>query len=336
MKRIVLLLSISVLATLILGWVNLAEAQQAKKKVPRIGFLYSGSLSDVARSLDACRQGLLELGYVEGKNISFEYRYAEGKLDRLLELATELVRLKVDVIVAGYGNRATMSAKRATTTIPIVMVIVINPAGSGRLVASLSRPGGNVTGLSLDVRPEQAGKQLELLKEAVPKISRVAILRNPNSRSHVAASKAADKVAKSLQLTVRFAYVQARNDKGLEDALGAVVNERANALLVLPWAFFVQRRQQIVSFTARNKLPEIYWRNDFVEAGGLMSYGASTVDQWRRSATYVDRILKGAKPGDLPVEQPRKFELIINLKTAKQIGVTIPREMLFRADKVIK
>ncbi len=152
MKRIVLLLSISVLATLILGWVNLAEAQQAKKKVPRIGFLYSGSLSDVARSLDACRQGLLELGYVEGKNISFEYRYAEGKLDRLLELATELVRLKVDVIVAGYGNRATMSAKRATTTIPIVMVIVINPAGSGRLVASLSRPGGNVTGFSLDVK----------------------------------------------------------------------------------------------------------------------------------------------------------------------------------------
>jgi putative ABC transport system substrate-binding protein len=311
-----------------------AEAQQATKKVPRIGFLHSGSPSSVAKYRDACLQALSGLGYVEGKNISFEYRYAEGKLDRLPELATELARLKVDVIVTGPGNEAAHAAKHATTTIPVVMVIVVDPVDSG-LVASLSQPGGNVTGLTFDVTPEQSGKNLELLKEAVPKVSPVAILRHPNLRLHVAYSKEAERVAKFLGVTVQFAEVQASNDQDLENAFGAIVRERAKALLVFASAFFADRRPQIVSFAAWNKLPAIYPGSPYVDVGGLMSYGASG-NLWPRAATYVDKILKGAKPADLPVEQPTKFELMINLKTAKQIGLTIPPSVLARADKVIK
>src|SRR5262249_29983130 len=228
-----------------------------------------------------------------------------------------------------------IAAKHVTTTIPIVMVMVVDPVSTG-LVASLARPGANVTGLSFDVTQEQAGKNLELLKEAVPRLSRVAVLRNPNIRAHMAYDKEAERAAKILGVTIQFAEMQALNDKNLEDALSAVVRERANALLVTPQSFFLDRRQQIINFAARNKLPAIHFSSVFVNDGGLMSYGPSVPDMWRRAAIYVDKILKGTKPVDLPVEQPMKFELVINLKTAKQIGVNIPQSLLYRADKVIR
>jgi putative tryptophan/tyrosine transport system substrate-binding protein len=215
------------------------------------------------------------------------------------------------------------------------MVSVIDPVSEG-LVASLARPEGNVTGLTFEVTREQAGKNLEILKEAVPQVSRVAILRNPNISTHVLYSKQAERVAKILGVTIQFADMQAANAKNLEEGLGAVVHERVSALLVTPHPFFIDRRQQIISFAARHKLPAIYSSAGFVTDGGLMSYGPNGPDQWRRAASYVDRILKGAKPADLPIEQPTKFELLINLKTAKQIGLTIPPNVLSRADKVIK
>jgi putative tryptophan/tyrosine transport system substrate-binding protein len=307
------------------------DAQQTKKIV-QIGYL---SPRSEATSFLAFKEGLRELGWVEGKQVKFEYRYAGDQLDKLTNFATELVRLGVDVIVTGPGNGAAIAAKRATTTIPIVMVMVVDPVSNG-LVASLARPGANVTGLTFDVTQEQAGKNLELLKEAVPKVSRVAVLRNPNFRFHRVYSKEAERAAKILGVTIQFAEMQALNDKNLEDALSAVVRERANALLVTPQPFFVDRRQQIINFATRHKLPAIYFSSGFVDAGGLMSYGPNGEDPWRRAATYVDKILKGRNPADLPVEQPMKFELVINLKTAQQIGVTIPQSLLYRADKVIK
>ena len=313
-----------------------AEAQQASKTVPRIGFLHSGSPSNAVKSRDAWRQALLALGYVEGKNISFEYRYAEGQLDRLPELAAELARLKVDVIVTGPGNEAAHAAKTATATIPIVMVNLVDPVGSG-LVASLSQPGGNLTGLTFDITPEQAGKNLEILNEAAPGVSLVAILRDLNTRTHDAYSKEARRVGKFLGVPVQFADVQASNDEGLKRAFAAIVRNRAKALLVFAGSsFFADRRPQIVSFAARNKLPAVYPGSLYVDVGGLMSYGASIMGIWPRAATYVDKILKGAKPADLPVEQPTKFELVINLKTAKQIGLIIQPNVLARADRVIR
>jgi len=215
------------------------------------------------------------------------------------------------------------------------MVGVIDPVSAG-LVASLARPGANVTGVTYEVTLEQAGKNLEILKEAVPKVSRVAILRNPNDSTHTLYSKEAERAAKILGVTIQFAEMQAPSDKDLEDALGAVVNQRANALLVVPYPFFADRRQQIINFAARHKLPAIYSSSAFVNDGGLMSYGASGQDMWRRAATYVDKILKGTKPADLPVEQPMKLDLVINLKAAKQIGLTIPPNVLVRADRVIR
>ena len=279
--------------------------------------------------------GAGELGWVEGKQVEFEYRYGGGEGDKYSDFAAELVRLKVDVIVAGSGNGAPRAAKRATSTIPIVMVGAIDPVSNG-LVASLARPGANVTGLTLEVTREQAGKNLELLKEAVPKVTRVAILRNPKVSTHIDYGKEAERAAKSLGVSIQFAEMQARNEKSLEDALGAVINERANALLVTPHPFFNDRRQQIIEFAARNKLPGIYPTITFAEYGGLMSYGPSGHDIWRRAAIYVDKILKGTKPADLPVEQPMKFELVVNLKAAKQIGVTISPNVLARADRVIR
>jgi putative ABC transport system substrate-binding protein len=214
-------------------------------------------------------------------------------------------------------------------------VAVIDPVNNG-LVASLARPGGNITGLTFEVTREQAGKNLELLKEVVPTISGVAILRNPSVSTHIDYSKEAERAAKILGVTIQFADLQARNEKGLEDALRAVTNERANGLLVTPHPFFIDHRQQIINFTARHNVPAIYSSSGFVDDGGLMSYGPSAQDTWRRAAIYVDKILKGAKPADLPIEQPRKFELWINLKSAKQIGVTMPPKVLARADKVIR
>jgi putative ABC transport system substrate-binding protein len=274
------------------------------------------------------------LGYVEGKNIRFDYRYAEGKLDRLPELALELARLKVDVIVTGPGNEAAHGAQVATTTIPIVAVIVVDPVGSG-LVASLSQPGGNVTGLSFDVTPEQAGKNLELLQEAAPGLSPVAILRDVTTPTHGAYSNEAEKIAKFLGLALQFADVRASNDNELETAF-AIVQQRGKALLVIASSFFADRRPQIVSFAARHKLPAIYPGSPYVDEGGLMSYGARLVDLWPRAATYVDKILKGAKPADLPLEQPKQFELVVNVKAAKQIGLAIPPSLLARADRVIR
>jgi putative ABC transport system substrate-binding protein len=311
---------------------SFAEAQQAKK-MARIGYL---SLQSGPRTtLVAFKKGLRELGWVEGKQIEVEYRYAGGDLDKLSQFASDLVGLKVDVIVAGPGNGPTIRAKRATTTIPIVMVGVTEPVSTG-LVASLARPGANVTGLTFEVTREQAGKNLEILKEAVPKVSRVAILRNPSVSTHIPYSKEAESVAKILGVTLQFADMQARNDKGLDDALGTIVNQRADALLVTPNTFFADRGQRIVDFAARNKLPAIYPSQNFVNNGGLMSYGLNSQDMWRRAATYVDKILKGTKPADLPVEQPTKFELVINVKTAMKIGLTIPPNVLARADRVIQ
>ena len=299
----------------------------------RIGYLNANS--GPPPTLVSFKDRLSELGWVEGKNITFEYRYGGGHGDKYSDFAAELVRLKVDLIVAGSGNGAPMAAKRATSTIPIVMVAVIDPVTNG-LVASLARPGANVTGLTFEATREQAGKNLALLKEAVPQITRVAILRNPKVSTHIEYGKEAQRAAKIIGVSIHFAELQARNDKSLEEAFGAVLNERANALLMTPHPFFNERRQQIIEFAAHNKLPGIYPTLTFAETGGLMSYAPNVHEIWRRAAFYVDRILKGANPAELPVEQPTKFELVINLKTATQIGVAIPPHVLARADKVIK
>jgi len=314
-----------------------AEAQQPKKMV-RIGYLAAGS--ENARTpkavLAAFKEGLRDLGWLEGKQVAFELRYADGQHDKLPHLATELVRSRVDVIVTAPGSEPALAAKGATTTIPIVMVAATDPVHSG-LVMSFARPGGNVTGLSFDATPEQAGKNLELLKEAAPKVSRVAILRNHNLRAHVGYSNEADRAAKKVGVAIQFVDVHMSNRKDLEDSLAALLKATANALLILPSASFtITHRQQIIQFAARYKLPAIYPGDVFVDNGGLLSYGPSYQDMHRRAVTYVDRILKGAKPADLPVEQPAKFELVINLKAAKQIGLTIPPNVLARADKVIK
>jgi putative ABC transport system substrate-binding protein len=308
-----------------------AEAQQADR-MARIGYLCP---EEPPPALVALKEGLRELGWVEGKNLKFEERCGRGQRDKYSELATELVSLKVDVIVTGPGTGMPRAAKAATTTIPIVMVAVVEPVSEG-LVASLARPGANVTGFTVDVTREQAGKNLELLKEAVPKLSRVAILRNPNVSTHLPYSKEAERVARTLGVTIQFADMQMRTDKGLEDALDIVVKNRADALLVTPNPFFGNRREKIIGFALRNKLPAIYGTATFVNDGGLMSYGHNPQDTWRRAAVCVDKILKGTKPADLPVEQPKKFELVINLKAAKQIGLTIPPNVLARADRLIK
>lgn len=308
-------------------------AAQPAKKMARVGYL-SGRTGPF-EVLAAFKEGLRELGWVEGKDISFEYRYGGNDLDKLSEFAMELVQLKVDVIFAGPGNAPTIASKRATKIIPIVMVGVVDPVSNG-FVASLARPGANVTGVTYEVTREQAGKNLEILKEAAPKVSRVAILRNPHDSTHTLYSTEAERAAKILGVTIQFAEVQARNDKGLEDALSIVVNKRANALLVTPDTFFADRRKQIIHFAAQNKLPAIYFGQGFVNDGGLMSYGPNLQDMWRRSATYVDKVLKGTKPVDLPVEQPKKLEFFVNLKAAKQIGLTIPPNVLMRADRVIR
>ena len=328
-KKSILLILVVYALLVLLAPVSVG-AQQAQKIVG-----YLSPQSEAPPTLAAFKDGLRELGWTEGKQIEFEYRYAAGDLDKLSQFATELARRKVDVIVAGPGGGPTIRAKRATTTIPIVMVAVVDPVTDG-LVASLARPGANVTGLTFEVTREQAGKNLELLKEAVPKASRVAILRNPTVSAHIRYSKEAERVAKILGVTLQLAEMPARTDKDLRDALGAIVNERSNALLVTPNPFFVDRRHQIIDLAARNKLPAIYFSSVFVNDGGLMSYGPSGQDMWRRAAVYVDKIFKGANPADLPVEQPTKFELVINLKTAKQIGVTIPQKVLARADRVIR
>jgi putative ABC transport system substrate-binding protein len=317
-------------ATLVLVFAVIAEAQQAKK-VPRIGFLGGESSSFYAVRIDAFRQGLNELGYIEGKNIVIEYRYAGGKLDRLPALAKELVGLKPDVIVAAT-TPSVLAAKKASATIPIVFVSVSDPVGSG-LVASLARPGENITGLTVLV-PELSGKRLELLKEAIPSVIRVAALWNPANPAQELVWKEIQAAAQELRLQLQSLEVRSAND--FDIAFEAVLRERAQALIPTPEPLINTQLKRIVEFAAKNRLPAMYGGPEVVDAGGLMSYAPNYTDHYRRTATYVDKILKGAKPADLPVEQPTKFELVINLKTAKQIGLTIPQKMLARADKVIK
>ena len=324
-KRIVVLL-----VGLALVSVHLAEAQQAKK-LPVIGVIFQGSLSSAAPNIKAFREGLRDLGYVEGQNITVEYRYGEGVDERFPNLADELVQLKVNVIVTN-GTPATQAAKNATKTIPIVMISVTDPVGTG-LVASLAHPGGNVTGLS-NLNSDLGGKQLELLKEAFPKVSRVAVLWDSANAGNVLWLGEMKVAAGAVRITLQSLDVQGPDD--FERAFSAIKKEHANALSVLANAVTNTNRARIVDFAAKSRLPAMYPNSLIVDIGGLMSYGTNTADLWRRAATYVDKILKGAKPADLPVEQPTKFELAINLKTAKQIGLTIPQSVLFRADKVIK
>jgi len=319
-------------AVVLLALGVIAEAQQPKK-VSRIGYLVSSdSITESSRS-EGIRQALRDLGYVEGKNIAFEYRYAEGKLDRFPELAAELVRLKVDVIVVTGGNTLIRAAKNATKTIPIVMVgSAPDPVEAG-FVESLARPGGNVTGLALLVN-ELAGKRLELLKEAVPKLAGVAVLHDPTLPPNLLELKGVQAAARALGLTIQPWEVRGMHDF---DRVFAVQNkQRPDGVYVIAGRLVTSNRKQIVGFTLKSRLPSVYPQREYVDAGGLMSYGADLADSYRRVAYYVDRILKGAKAANLPVEQPTKFELVINLKTAKQIGVTISPNVLARADKVIR
>jgi putative ABC transport system substrate-binding protein len=308
-----------------------AEAQQPTK-VPRIGHLNAASLSVTAARAEAFRQGLRELGYIEGKNIVIEWRSGEGKEDRVPALAAELVRLKVDVIVTS-GPIPTRSAKEATVTIPIVMAQDSDPVGNG-FVASLARPGGNITGLST-LAPEISGKRLELLKEIVPRLSRLAVLGFSSQPGNAQLVKETELAAGAFG--VRLQYLDVLSPKDTETAFRAAGNGRADAVLMLvPGPIVGAHRTEIAELAIKSRLPAIYPRLEFVEDGGLMSYGASFTDMDRRAATFVDKILKGAKPADLPVEQPKKFEFIVNLKAARQIGLTIPPNVLARADRVIK
>jgi putative tryptophan/tyrosine transport system substrate-binding protein len=301
-------------------------------KVPRIGYLTGQSLSSELARNEAYRQGLLELGYVEGKNIVIERRYAEGKLDRLPALASELVRLKVDVIVTG-GAGSTRAAKEATSTIPIVMAQDTNPVGNG-FVASLARPGGNITGLST-LAPELSGKQLEILKEVIPKLSRVAVLGTSTTPANAQMQREIEVAAGAFG--VKLQYLDVLSPKDIETAFRAAGKGRAEAvLMIVSGALMSVHRTQTAEPAAKSRLPAIYSNRSYVEAGGLMSYGVNANDLNRRVWTYVDKILKGAKPSDLPVEQPIKFEFFINLKAAKQIGLTIPPNVLVRADRVIR
>jgi len=307
-----------------------ADAQEPKK-VPKIGFLVGPSRSFFASRMESFQQGLHSLGYIEGKNIVIEYRYAEGKADRLPTLAAELVGLNVDVIVTS-ATPSVLAAKKATSTIPVVFVSVTDPVSSG-LVTSLARPGGNITGLTI-LAPELSGKRLELLKEAVPNVTRVAFLWNPANPAQAPQWREAQAAAQALGLRLQSLEVRSSND--FDSAFEAALRERARALIASPEPLINTHLKRIVEFAAKNRLPAMYAGPEVVDAGGLMSYSPDYTYQYRRAATYVDRILKGAKPADLPVEQPKKFEFVINLKTAKQIGLTIPPNVLARADKVIR
>jgi ABC-type uncharacterized transport system substrate-binding protein len=319
-----------VLSALLFALCSSAEAQQPTK-IPRIGFLAFTKPAAVSARVAAFRQGLRELGYVEGKNIVVEYRYAEEKADRERELAAELARLKVDVIVA-TGPTVTRAAKEATVTIPIVFAQDGDPVASG-FVASLARPGGNITGLS-SFNPELSGKRLELLKEIVPKLSRVTVIGNSTEPDNAQSLKEMELAAGALK--VKLQYLDVLSSKDIETAFRAAAKGRADGVVMLGSVVFNTHRIQIVELAVKSRLPATYTRPEYVEDGGLMTYGPSINDLFRRAATYVDKILKGAKPADLAVEQPKKFELIINLKAAKQIGLTIPPNVLARADKVIK
>ncbi len=307
-----------------------AGAQQAAK-APRIGVLHPSTPAAVSHLAEAFKQGLRAHGYVEGQNIVVERRYGEARVERLSELAAELVRLKVDVIVTS-SDGAIAAVKQQTQTIPIVMTNSSDPVGTG-FVASLARPGGNVTGLSM-MSPELSAKRLELLKEAVPGLSRVAIMWNPDVRGALLDYKETEGAARSLRLQLQS--VEASRADDVDRAFSSLTTGRAEALIVAGSPFMFTNRGQIASLAQKNRLPTMSGSRDFADAGGLLSYGPNNVELWRRAAGYVAKILKGAKPDDLPVEQPTKFELVINLKTAKALGVTMPPSLLRRADHVIQ
>ncbi len=319
-----LLCLVLIIATVIAG--TSAEAQPSKN-APRIGFLATNR----TQRTEAFRQGLRELGYVEQKNIFVEYRFAEGALDRLPGLAAELVRLNVEVIVTA-GAAATRPAKQATAAIPIVMANDNDPVGSG-FVASLAHPGGNVTGLS-NLSPEISGKQLEILQEIIPKLSRVAVLGELRNPGNAQSLKDMEHAAKSSKLQLESFDVRSRAD--IESGFVAANKARPDAILISGGPPTTSQRKSITELAAQKHIPAIYPQSDYIDAGGLLFYGSSVNDLFRRAATYVDKILKGAKPADLPVERPTKFELVVNLKTAKQIGLNIPPNVLARADRVIR
>jgi putative ABC transport system substrate-binding protein len=321
------------LGTLLFALSVSAQAQQTGRLF-RIGFLDNSSASGNAPLLEAFRQEMRKLGWIEGKNFTFEYRFAEGKFDRLPDLAADLVRLKVDLIMVSGGQPA-LAAKRATTTIPIVMANAGDPVVFG-LVASLGRPGGNVTGLSSLV-PELNSKRLEILYDAVPKLVRVGFLRPSGGGGPAGEATMKEIRPAALGLKIKLEEIDAQLDaKGLESAFQTAKQKQVGAIMTTTGNPFFTERKRIVELAVKHRLPAIYPQKEFVEAGGLMSYGADYDDLYRRAATYVDKILKGAKPADLPVEQPKKFEFIINLKAAEQIGLTIPPNVLARADRVIK
>jgi putative tryptophan/tyrosine transport system substrate-binding protein len=326
-----LLLALSLLSSLLLAPCSSAHAQQATK-VPRMGYLSGSSLSAAEARVAAFQQGLRDLGYVEGKNIVIEWRSGEGKLDRNLAHAAELVRLKVDVIVAA-GATEIRAAREATATVPIVMIRGGDPVGSG-FVASLARPGGNITGLAT-LRPELSGKRLELLKETVPKLSRVAVFASSGSAEYAVVLKEIEIAAGALGVKLQSLNIQSPKD--FATAFQAAAKGQAEAILVrVRGPILSPHRTEVAALAVKSRLPAIYETAEEVEAGGLMSYGVNDSDLYRRAATYVDKILKGRKPADLPVEQPKKFEFVINLKAAKQIGLTIPPNVLVRADRVIR
>jgi len=311
--------------------VPLASLGQQPAKVARVGFLEASTPSAIAARVEAFRQGLRDLGYVEGKNVVIEYRYAEGNFDRLPALAAELVRLNVNVIVTG-GPTAIPAAKAATTAIPIVMAFDTDPVGSG-FAASLAKPGGNITGLST-LAPELSAKQIELLKEIVPKLARVAVLGTASRPGSAHALREVENAAKALKVQVQFQDVV--DPKGIDAAFLAARKGGADAVLVLGSPLFNANRTELTELASKSRYPVIYDRAEFVEAGGLMTYSVSLADLARRAATYVDKILKGAKPGDLPIEQPTKFDLVVNMKTAKALGIKIPNSVLAQATKVIE
>jgi putative tryptophan/tyrosine transport system substrate-binding protein len=309
-----------------------SAAAQQPTRVSRIGYPDGGFASTNAARINGFRQGLRDLGYIEGKNIIIEYRHSEGRRDRIAELSAELVRLKVDVIVAGGGGAAIDAAKQATKTIPIVMPMAIDPVEQG-FVTSLARPGGNVTGLAT-LAPEISGKQLDILREIVPKLSHVGVLGTSTNSANARLLKEVELAAQALHLKIQ--YLDVKTPVDFESAFRSAGKGHAEAMLVLTGPIVNAQRKEIADLAAKKRLPAIFPFPEYVEAGGLMSYGASVSDSYRRAATYVDKILKGAKPIDLPVEQPAKFEFIVNLKAAKQIGLSIPQSVLARADRVIK
>jgi ABC-type uncharacterized transport system substrate-binding protein len=307
-----------------------AEAQQPKK-IPRIGYLSPSSTSG-SLNREPFLQGLRALGYVEGKNILIEYRYADGKPERVAELAEELVRLRVDVLMVGGGTSTVLRVKKVTSSVPIVFALVSDPVGDG-IVTSLARPGGNLTGLS-SASEDLVGKRLELLKETIPKLSHVAVLLDPSDPANNDSFKEIEAAAKPMGVQLQLLGVRRADE--LESAIRSAIKAKAGGILILPTAVLTPLLKRIAELAISKRLPTMFATSQYMAAPGLMSYGPDHSDLARRAATYVDKILKGAKPADLPVEQPTKFELVINLKTAKQIGLTIPPNVLARADRVIK